>query len=46
MIKPLIITMIIDGYIDFIVNLPAPSIVVHGAEVDEATISEVNFGVE
>ncbi len=38
--------MIIDCDIDLIIDLPAPSIVVHGAEVDESAIGEVDFGVK
>ena len=38
--------MIIDSYIDLIIYLPAPSIIVHGAKIDIVTIRKVDFGVQ
>lgn len=38
--------MVIDGQIDFVVDLPAPSIVVHGAHVDVPTVSQVHLRVQ
>ena len=46
MIKPLVFTMIIDSYIDLIIYLPTPSIIVHGAKIDIATVRKVDFRVQ
>ena len=45
-IAPVVLPLIIDGKVDFVIDFPAPSIVVHGAHVDVPAICEVDLGVK
>jgi len=42
-IEPLVFSGIIDGQVDFIVDFPAPAIVIHRSHVDIPPVSEVDL---
>lgn len=45
-VKPFVLPAVVNSQVDFIVDLPAPAVIVHGAHVDETTVCQVDLGVQ